>query len=363
MKPESRLASLDILRALAVILVLFGHQPLPAPSQMPEWLFHVLLKIERVGWMGVDLFFVLSGFLVSGLLFREWQRHGSLRWGRFWLRRAWKIYPPFYLMLAATVSLVWFRTGYFPPWNVVLSEMLFVQNYWLTLFNHTWSLAIEEHFYLLLPFMLWIASRGKGGGTFERLPWMILALAIAALAFRVELAARLDFNWRTHAVATHLRIDSLAFGVWISWLFHFRHEQLKNFWQRWRKVLLATAALLLLPVFWIRYGTGFYLHSFGFTAIYIACGIVLLEALFAEWKNRWLAAIGKQSYSIYLWHMTFLLLILKPAFGRDGGWTLWFCHFALSLGGGMLLGMAIETPFLRLRDRLFPSRSGIFKPK
>src|SRR6185295_15310789 len=86
---------LDVLRGVAVLLVLFRHFDTP-----PEELMHpvraVVMWLNRVGWIGVDLFFVLSGFLVSGLLFEEYERHGTLRVGRFLVRRGFKIYPGFY---------------------------------------------------------------------------------------------------------------------------------------------------------------------------------------------------------------------------------------------------------------------------
>src|SRR5690349_1861898 len=88
-----RLRSLDLLRAVAVLLVLLHHLA-PPPGERTRFV-SLLSRVASRGWIGVDLFFVLSGFLVSGLLLREHRLHGSIRFGRFFLRRGFKIYPPF----------------------------------------------------------------------------------------------------------------------------------------------------------------------------------------------------------------------------------------------------------------------------
>src|SRR5882762_10148526 len=132
-----RLKRLDVLRAFAILLVLGSHK-----ETASIWM--------KTGWVGVDLFFVLSGFLVSGLLFSEYQKVGKLRIKRFLIRRGLKIYPPFYTLLLATVCLVAVLGNNSIPGKVLLSEGLFVQNYGPAFWGHTWSLAVEEHFYLLL---------------------------------------------------------------------------------------------------------------------------------------------------------------------------------------------------------------------
>jgi len=102
---SSRLVVLDALRALAVLLVIGRHLRIPY-SLSPESGTRVFAELwQRGGWIGADLFFVLSGFLVSGLLFREHQQHGRVSLGRFFVRRGLKIYPAFYAFLAATLAL------------------------------------------------------------------------------------------------------------------------------------------------------------------------------------------------------------------------------------------------------------------
>ena len=126
-----RLKQLDALRALAVLLVL-GHHV----TWNPIWV--------RFGWSGVDVFFVLSGFLISGLLFREYKQYGSIHILRFWTRRALKIYPAYYLLILATVTgrmLAKTPIG----WSHIWPDLIFVQSYVPGTWGHLWSLTIEEH--------------------------------------------------------------------------------------------------------------------------------------------------------------------------------------------------------------------------
>src|ERR671924_64261 len=121
-----RLGSIDVLRAVAVLLVVGHHMKLPDSG--PTVLRSALAMWQRGGWVGVDLFFVLSGFLVSGLLFREYLRHGTVHVGRFLARRGLKIYPAFYCFLLASLAALVCRKGW-PPARRVVGELLFVQNY------------------------------------------------------------------------------------------------------------------------------------------------------------------------------------------------------------------------------------------
>src|SRR5216683_4653272 len=141
-----RVRPLDLLRALAVLLVLGRHTPPPEPGVLAP--LRVLGKIwYESGWIGVDLFFVLSGFLVSGLFFSEFRRHGDVRVWRFLVRRGFKIYPPFYAMLLATLIYYHFPGG--KVGELLRNEAIFLQNYWGGIWNHTWSLDTEEHFYFV----------------------------------------------------------------------------------------------------------------------------------------------------------------------------------------------------------------------
>ncbi len=351
--PAQRSAPLDALRALAVLLVLGRHFPEAPPGAVtPGW----MTVWERGGWIGVDLFFVLSGFLVSGLLFREDRRFGEIRYGHFLARRGFKIYPAFWFMFGAVLLFAAHLGRAFVGWPVVLSELFFVQNYGPALFPHSWSLAVEEHFYLLLPLLL-LAVRGEKSAPFARLPQLFLAVALLALAGRIATTLLVDFRLKSHLFPTHLRIDSLLFGVLLSWGTHYRPEALEKIWTHWRWPLAAIAAGLAVPAFVLEIGSGGYLHTVGLTGLYFASGVLLMFAL--RWKSAWrpLALIGAYSYSIYLWHIPVRFFGLGWLPGDATPLARGAAYLALSVVVGIVAAWLIERPFLALRDRLFPSRS------
>lgn len=221
-RAKPRLIGLDLLRLAAVMLVLGRHVGTPPEtwSTFQAWC--------RGGWIGVDLFFVLSGFLVSGLLFSEYKSRGHLSIGRFYMRRGWKIYPPFYALIAATVVL---RTAVDWPftWQSLLSEMVFTQSYVHGLWNHTWSLAVEEHFYLILPLVLVLVLRLNRGSATPLKPVLALAGCVAVAALVMRLANwyyRPAYSNLSHLFSSHLRLDSLFFGVAIAYAISFPHEQI-----------------------------------------------------------------------------------------------------------------------------------------
>ena len=308
----------------------------------------------RAGWSGVDLFFVLSGFLVSGLLFREYLAAGRIRPWRFYVRRGFKIYPNFYVMLIVTALL---QTVLGPPLvpRLVLHDATFVQNYLGPWWQHTWSLAVEEHFYLLLPPVLLLLV---GSDRFREAPvrWsavLMAALGLALLAWRSSIVIR---GGTSDAVLfkTHLRLDSLAFGVLISVLWHFAPQRIV-FVRRYRLALLIAGLLLTLPAYVLPYEHPFIL-TIGLTMLYVGYGMVLAAVLTSTRRlagpaTPLFAFIGFYSYSIYLWHLPVLYVLrwlrLPPA---SAG-----IYFAGSLVVGVLVAKAVEIPTLRLRDRWFPA--------
>ena len=159
------MASLDLLRAVAVFLVIGRHVKYPLDAGWGPIGETVMRTWTRGGWVGVDLFFVLSGFLVSGLLFREYQHKGTISIGRFLIRRGLKIYPAFYFLLAVTVVQTVSRKGTSAiSLPAVVAECLFVQNYGPSMLQHSWSLAVEEHFYLLCSLLIFFLTQEPSAG-------------------------------------------------------------------------------------------------------------------------------------------------------------------------------------------------------
>jgi peptidoglycan/LPS O-acetylase OafA/YrhL len=314
------------------------------------------------GSFGVNLFFVLSGFLVSGLLFSEYRARGSMSIKRFYVRRAWKIYPPLYLMLVITYVYERAVVGWRIPDKTIFSEMFFITNYYRSYWNHTWSLAVEEHFYITLPlllaFMLW---RGRGkADPFAAIPRLAMWGVVLFAAIRLlNFAYRTEYSYQTHVFATHLRLDALLFGVGIAYFYHFQRPSFDRL-RALRYALMAGGVALLamqrhmpLPG---DLGVVYY-HTLGLSVEFLAGAALMIGVLHCNIpKNAWtttLARLGAYSYSIYLWHMATIYWVL-PHVNFD-----WHVKAMLYLVAAFLIGIPMaklaEAPMLKLRDRLYPS--------
>lgn len=362
---KQRSVELDVLRAIAVLLVLGRHISI-VPEFVPPGVRTFFLVWREVGWIGVDLFFVLSGFLVSGLLFREYQKNHRVSISRFLLRRGFKIYPPFYLLLAVTFAM----SRFLPVPNDMRSyvgEIFFVQNYLGSVWNHTWSLAVEEHFYLLLSIIVYLLIRANKGALnpFKFLPSFFLFVAATLLFLRWIAGSQFPVGtWASTLVYSHLRIDSLLFGVLLAYLFHFHIGLLKLIAERFSfaLILLAVSSVsvpLLFPLSDSRIS-----YTFGFTILFLGFGALLILMLFSrsrakEWLVRisapFLVPIGRASYSIYLWHMFLYWMSVHFFLNAHSSVYLFSLQVSLYLIGSVLFGMwmfrMIEVPCLGMRDK------------
>jgi len=244
-KAPSRVAALDLLRGIAVLSVLISHAKLQNTS-LPR-AFAQSLNAAAGFFSGVDLFFVLSGFLVSGLLFREHQQHGTINVRRFLIRRGLKIYPSFYAFLLTSITVSWaFQIWPHPTPTNVASEVFFVQNYGTPLWSHTWSLAVEEHFYvcLVLLFAGLLKTRRRNG--LDLIPVIVACVATACLSLRCITEWIIpEFSFHRHLAPSHLRFDSLAIGMLLSYLHHRQPQVVSKVIDRWRFKLAFTSFLLL----------------------------------------------------------------------------------------------------------------------
>jgi peptidoglycan/LPS O-acetylase OafA/YrhL len=342
---------LDFIRGIAILMVLiFHYRPHNLLIASP-----ILNRIEGFGWAGVDVFFVLSGFLVGRLLLKEWQRTGSVDAPRFLKRRAFKIWPGYYaFLLVATIIHVRPLHSFF--WQNLLN----VQNYIPSSLSHTWSLAVEEQFYLALAALLtlWTARRWR--------PITLLTTCIA-LSLAVE-ALRAALTLHGHAVYfyTHTRLDGLLIGVALAALHTFWPQRFYKLQQQ-RTLLLTILAIGLWRLYVDRDAypepdalTSPFLIAF---VDYAAAALLLLLYRTGSKHShayRLIARIGIYSYGIYLWHVS----VERPV-----NWavahvphplaaiTSTLLPYALAIPLGILATKLIEFPFLRLRQRLIPSRT------
>jgi peptidoglycan/LPS O-acetylase OafA/YrhL len=357
--------ALDMLRFLAVFLVLGRHLPSVGVS-VAEPVIQAATLWNQIGWMGVDLFFVLSGFLVSGLLFRELLGKGCIDIKRFLIRRGLKIYPPFYTFLLLTPFL-----GNIIGEKISLREFLceafFIQNYAGGYWNHTWTLAVEEHFYISLPFIVIWLNKKFAQNAWAKIKKSFFILSAYLIFLRFATAVLTGYPVINHL--THLRLDSLFFGVLISYYFHYHYEAFQQFRKKNYKLIIVMAFLLSL-IFFLFSLEGPLMLSFGLSASYFLMGLLLILALDQPFLGRevchgrlrrCLCYLGRHSYSVYLWHMP-VLLVLREKIDYSAQSTcaylvLCLSYVVLSFIVGLLLSNLVEVPTMRIRDRFFPSKS------
>ncbi len=336
---------LDVLRGVAVLLVFCYHSRVP-------------FAFSRFGWAGVDLFFVLSGFLVSGLLFAEYRKTGKLSPGVFLARRGFKIYPQFYLLLGITLAVALIAGS--PMRRLpVAAELGFFQNYTTGLWSHTWSLGVEEHFYLALTLALVLLARRGGCNPFARLPLAIAIIALGVLALRVATWRLGPITEYRNVYPSHLRIDSLLCGVFLGYAHAFERVKVASWARQWGAWLGPASIALLVPVAFLRREDPF-IVTIGFSMVTCSFALLLVSVLYPMKPQvigrgaRALAWLGRISYGFYLWHGPVIAwtgqhVSLSP-------WAERILTFVVSCAMAALTTAVIERPALVLRDRWFPSR-------
>lgn len=300
--------TLDGWRALSVIAVIFYHSlhnGLPPES--------LISRIAVRGNLGVDMFFAISGFLICGKLLNELNRTKTISLKRFYLRRFFRIIPPLWTYLAVMALLAtagWISTK---GWEFA-SSLLFVRNYFpsyngvvLGRFTaHFWSLAVEEHFYLLCPVAILLV-----GARFRRLAWGAFFLALCVFIWRCVDATH---GWlipygTSIDLTTHTRIDALVWGCLAAIIYPKIEPRLKalgslNLWLPLGAALIV-AILLRVPGLSL-------LQAMLFPALLMSTAAApqCLLGRILEWPIlRW---IGRLSYSIYIWQEFFIFPVLVP---------------------------------------------------
>jgi peptidoglycan/LPS O-acetylase OafA/YrhL len=368
-----RAPGLDLLRALAIALVFVYHYRIFVSAQ-PD-----LGWTSVVGWVGVDLFFVLSGYLIANQLLAGVLRGQQLSLKNFYLRRALRTWPAFWVVLAAYFVWPAEMGGRTPPplWRF----LTFTQNFQLppgTAFSHAWSLCIEEQFYLLLPLVMLLALRvGSGVGGGVRRAWLLMALlCLAAVVARSVLwmqYGREDFGQiggyhPNIYYATLCRIDEFLPGVAVALLKH-KHPDL------WRRITAHPHAISLLALLasgvmlWLVFshyvadgeGYFFFMTAFGYSLIAMSFALWVIAAVSPGSLLQRLRVPGAYrlalwSYSIYLSHKAVghvLRAWLQPL--GLSPWLSFVCITMASIAVGALLYVLVEAPFMRWREKLSPS--------
>ena len=347
-----------------MILVILAHlqiSHLNAPIQVQQ-----ILEFLRpsLGSFGVELFFVLSGFLISGLLFKEWDKSGKIQAGRFLLRRGFKIYPAFWVVLSFIIAVRLWR-GYGIPLDRLTGELLFLQNYLGRLDDPHWTLAVEEHFYIILAgLFLWQSNKGSNamGGHWIPITFIILSLCCLLSRFVANLIC--PENIDQILMMSHCRMDGLFSGVLLTWGCRSAswHKRFQKFQSLPIYLAIAMLACILIPIF-SNYGGSWNLYFGSNLRVFIASLLILIgvnsgSTLRRPWWQA-LSGVGRHSYSIYLWHTPWIRIIQPYIAKYLPNSDCWWISAALGIGGSVALGRLmseiVEKPCLRLRDYWFPS--------
>jgi len=351
---------LDGLRFLAFLAVFFCHTFPADPSRysvrhLP--LGSLLAAASRAGSFGVDLFFLLSAYLITELLLREQDLYGRIHLKFFYARRILRIWPLYLLavLIAALLPLA-DSTQHFPP-AYIAAFLLFSGN-WLvswrgmpaSVMNILWSVSFEEQFYLLWPLVI-ARMRPRG-----KLPAVCLGMLVLASAARLILlphARNSDMIWTN----TLTRLDPIALGVMTAVLLRRKPVRLP----KWARVSLLLSGLAV----WLACGHFFGLSRgfmlLGYPCVALGALLIFFSAHAIKDVPAALLYLGKISYGLYVFHTLCLYLMAKllggPAQNAPQFAAYWFGGMALTIAAAALSYRFFESPFLRYKERLAYVRS------
>jgi peptidoglycan/LPS O-acetylase OafA/YrhL len=339
----------DGLRGIAISLVVLSHAGL-----------HQLIP----GKLGVTLFFFISGFLITSLLLDEKEKTGHIHLYHFYLRRFFRLYPALLCMIGISIAAtVWLKCSL--TLHDIIGALFYYSNYYIgwyrlpvedcsRILDILWSLSVEEHFYLLYPFLFGMLIQNHTREQLRRFIWILLALCITAILFRWQIYTTIkqpeDVAGRIY-FSSHTRMDSILWGCLCALISRSNvrfYQQLQQRTVGFIGFVLIIASLLI-PSF-------LYKQLFQFTTQGIGL-FLLLPSLQTNGQNLilralthpWLIFIGKISYSLYLFHWVAAKVStqLLTAYGLYWQLCFWSMVIILTLSSYYL----VELPFVSLRKK------------
>ncbi|MGA9472128.1 MAG: acyltransferase [Terriglobales bacterium] len=327
-----RIPSLDGLRAISITLVVLSH--------LVKWKHVSLEVLGSYGALGVHVFFVLSGYLITNLLLREYERSSTINLRDFYIRRAYRIFPAAFVFLAVVIVIYWQQIR----WYHAAAAMLYVANMDVSrpwIFGHLWSLGIEEQFYLLWPFALKKWYRHK--------TTILLCVSVATPVFWVGMYAFRVSNGLVGSLPAYA--DQLAIGCLLA-IFAPRIPRIRG----WLALIMVLATILI-PWFPATNALRslFMLFVLGPLLNLCLAGLVLHVIQIPYRALNWapVAWLGKVSYSLYLW---------QELFCSNASLHLGYFLILPALACACLSYYCVELPMLRLREKRGRSRPSEQRP-
>ena len=359
-----RYHGLDTLRAAAIILVFLFHYYGASHNPLLEYI------PARIGWVGVDLFFVLSGYLIGNQIFSTIIKQDKFSLKTFYFRRCLRTLPNYFFVLGLYFLIPIFREK--PLITPLWKFLIFTQNFDLnsSAFSNAWSLCLEEQFYFILPlFVLLLMHKTK--------LWKSWFLIIVILLSGIILRSSLWFTYIQHVgenkvpiymakiyYSSFCRLDGLVLGVAIALLRNFHKRTWKVLTQKgnWLMAIGLTGCYFTCYPIPKLFGLaptafGYLLRSLGFAGLTVAA--LSSKTLLYNIKIPGALTLSTWSYAIYLTHKPIIhitqLLLSDSTIAKSNIFILLLVIF-FSLIGGWLLYTCVETPFLKLRDKLGKSK-------
>ncbi len=367
-KNKSRVLGLDILRSIAILLVVYGHGVYVLPKSFKTYYLYPVPYID-----GVSVFFVLSGFLIGGILLKIIQNSGFTRKDllNFWIRRWFRTLPNYFFVLAILVIYQFIVFKNLGAFNI--KYLFFFQNFnWAhpDFFPEAWSLCVEEWFYLLFPlacYLFYKIIKDKSKSVlFSALIFITVPFVLRLIMYKSGIGIE-DWNTNFQKVVV-LRLDSLMYGIIAAYLYKFKMKQ----WIQYKNICLVIS-LIIVAALTLYSKTSSYKHNMAFLAVY-QYNFESLATFFAlpfftqvkSTKFKMVAFtftfISIISYSMYLLNLTPVQGIMIPETmslmglkNNSGFYVQLFQYFIFWLYvilGSYLLYRFFEKPMMDLRDKI-----------